>query len=134
MESTHFDFSFFFRNCDKCKADTVHQKQIDMRQASKYLIIVLKRFTHVAEKQITLPVPIIPSRDLSIQTREGNQKFALYAMSLFFNQHYYSYLLNRNHDWYCANDSIVKKINWNQVKTDATQGRAYILFYEHAGR
>jgi ubiquitin C-terminal hydrolase len=107
-----------------------YNKTVKLTLLPQNLIIILKRFSKFGSKINTL-VDIPLTLDMSKYCEVNIQKktYDLYAIANHAGGlnggHYYAYCKNADGNWYKFNDSIVTRINEDQLSTP----NAYCLFY-----
>jgi len=120
--------------CSNCNGLKQAFKKFDIWTVPPILVIHLKRFSYKSSfrEKIETFVDFPFYLDLSTRIKSSNNtqnNYQLYAVSnhygLMGGGHYTAYCLHRDGKWYEYNDSIVKEISPEDVKTAA----AYVLFY-----
>ncbi|MCQ2821437.1 MAG: hypothetical protein MJ252_29605 [archaeon] len=123
--------------CEICKEKRDSVKQLLFRKFPKILILHLKRFDN-KQRKITKKIDF--EREINLKDfyyhPEGKERrkyiFRLKAVLLhqgnsIYSGHYFSYVnVTGQEDWYCFNDTIVKRIDPSLVY----DSKPYILFYE----
>eukprot|EP00468_Gymnochlora_sp_CCMP2014_P003771 CAMPEP_0167756956 /NCGR_PEP_ID=MMETSP0110_2-20121227/9667_1 /TAXON_ID=629695 /ORGANISM="Gymnochlora sp., Strain CCMP2014" /LENGTH=814 /DNA_ID=CAMNT_0007643111 /DNA_START=463 /DNA_END=2907 /DNA_ORIENTATION=+ len=127
--------------CPACKKESRGKKKLDLWRLPNILIVQLKRFQYTRQwrDKITTYVDYpLEGLDLATWTKAKDQKrkavYDLYAVSChgggLGGGHYWAYAKNLvDQSWYTLNDSSVKKMRKNDVKTK----EAYLLFYARRG-
>lgn len=102
-------------------------KKLIFWKLPKVLVIALKRFDNISNKNQTLVH--FPLEDLQINSSETEMSYDLFAIvnhyGVMLGGHYTAYLKNPNGKWYKYNDTIVNEIAPDRLITS----RAYCLFY-----
>ena len=123
--------------CEKCKAQIIAKKKIQIFRPPPYLIIQLKRFKYINNKftkyfyddetQKIETLVIIPEildlKDYVIGPDKDNSKYELYGNILHIENHYVAICKNEER-WILFNDDNVKQFSFRQTR------HSYLLFYK----
>lgn len=136
-EKLHGDNKY---ECNRCKAYTNATKTIKLEEEPLNLIVNLKKFDKFGAKiKSGLDYPnqfslndYIPTSSSRKGKAKRNLVYELYAVinhegSSSHKGHYTCYVKGYDEKWYVCDDSTVKRINGNNLKSS---NKAYILFYK----
>jgi len=124
-----------FTEIEKIETDkSVLHKRLRFKTLSKYIIIVLKRFSATLQKrndQIDIPLEL-DLREYCVGADKYNNAYSLIAVANHKGRvvggHYYAYVKDEDSDmWYICNDSQVRQLH--DIKSISSPF-AYCLFYE----
>lgn len=126
--------------CSRCKVKRPVTKALRLATAPTMLVINYKRFAYDMygrlsrlSKQVTFPLRLELKDYMSRANRSKPPPYALMAVLVHRGRscdcgHYFAYV-RKGKDWYLANDSIVTKVDVEEVLS----ARAYVLVYEVEG-
>lgn len=126
--------------CSRCKVKRAVTKGLRLATAPTMLVINYKRFAYDnygrlsrLSKQVTFPLRLELKDYMSRANRGKPPPYALMAVLVHRGRscdcgHYFAYV-RKGQDWYLANDSVVTKVDVEEVLS----AQAYVLVYEVEG-
>lgn len=126
--------------CSRCKVKRIVTKGLRLATAPTMLVINYKRFAYDnygrlsrLSKQVTFPLRLELKDYMSRANRGKPPPYALMAVMVHRGRscdcgHYFAYV-RKGQDWYLANDSVVTKVDVEEVLS----AQAYVLVYEVEG-
>ena len=126
--------------CSRCKVKRAVTKGLRLATAPTMLVINYKRFAYDnygrltrLSKQVSFPLRLEMKEYMSRANRGKPPPYALMAVLVHRGRscdcgHYFAYV-RKGQDWYLANDSVVTKVNVEEVLS----AQAYVLVYEVEG-
>ena len=126
--------------CSRCKAKRVVTKGLRLATAPTMLVINYKRFAYDnygrlsrLSKPVSFPLRLEIGKYMSRANRGNPPPYTLVAVLVHRGRscdcgHYFAYV-RKGQDWYLANDSVVTKVDVDEVLS----AQAYVLVYEVEG-